>query len=359
MHTDRLKIWAQPLLIAGILVMAVPGHAEMKKVAQSGLQFLKIGVGSQMAAQGEAGIAKVDDINALFWNPAGLALMQENQFLFTYNRWIADIKQSAVAVGLNLGRWGNFGLSCVYMDYGEFYPTVRNPDDQSLTLDAGFLEPGNVTGSDYFLDTDFKPLDVAVGIAYARQFTDRFWMGWHVRLVHENLGKGYIQRTDFDGDPLEAAKIVENKLTNIATDFGVVYKPGVGGIRFAMAFQNFGPEMKYQHEEFPLPVTFRVGLTSDLSEAFHWKNPRHNLILSLDTIKPNDYTQRVHAGAEYIYHRILLLRGGYKFNYDSESFAAGFGLRYHVQNVWWSFDASYTRTDRFTSPLRFSITGQF
>jgi hypothetical protein len=170
--------------------------AQLKKVAQSGMQFLKIGVGARMAGRGETGIATLDGIDAIFWNPAGLALMQNRQFLFTYNRWIADISQNAFAFGLNLGGVGTVAASLIFMDYGTFSPTARDPADVGLGIDAGFLDPAEASARGIYLDSELQPMDLAVGVAYARQFTDRFWMGWHLKLVHENLGSSFIQRQD-------------------------------------------------------------------------------------------------------------------------------------------------------------------
>ena len=41
--------------------------------------ILKIGVGARAIGMGEAYVAQADDVSSLYWNPAGLALMQERQ----------------------------------------------------------------------------------------------------------------------------------------------------------------------------------------------------------------------------------------------------------------------------------------
>jgi hypothetical protein len=184
-------------------------------------------------------------------------------------------------------------------------------------------------------------------------------MGWQLKIVHENLGTNFIQQQDVLGNPLGPEQVVENQITNLAVDFGTVYRPGFAGISFAMAFQNFGKEMKYQVEEFPMPLTFKMGLSMDLSEAFQSAGSTHDLLLSVDTVKPNDYTQRLHFGAEYVFQQTLALRGGYKWNHDIESLSAGFGVKTRLGGVTWMVDMCYTETERFTSPLRFSLAGQF
>lgn len=41
-----------------------------------------------------------------------------------------------------------------------------------------------------------------------------------------------------------------------------------------------------------------------------------------------DYTERVNIGFEYGYNKMLFLRGGYKFNHDTEGLSLGLGFSY-------------------------------
>ena len=43
---------------------------------------------------------------------------------------------------------------------------------------------------------------------------------------------------------------------------------------------------------------------------------------------PNDGPERVNFGAEYMFNNLISLRGGYRANYDEESFTFGAGLNY-------------------------------
>jgi len=43
----------------------------------TGAQFLKLGIGARPAALGESFTGVADDINSLYWNPAGLAEIQQ------------------------------------------------------------------------------------------------------------------------------------------------------------------------------------------------------------------------------------------------------------------------------------------
>jgi len=45
----------------------------------------------------------------------------------------------------------------------------------------------------------------------------------------------------------------------------------------------------------------------------------------VDDVRPRDYTERIHLGAEYKFLDTFALRGGYKFNYDAGALSLGFG----------------------------------
>ena len=53
-----------------------PLLAERTKVAQVGMQFLKIGVGARAVAMGEACTVSLNDLSSVFWNPGALALVK-------------------------------------------------------------------------------------------------------------------------------------------------------------------------------------------------------------------------------------------------------------------------------------------
>jgi hypothetical protein len=113
----------------------------MKKVAQSGMQYLKVGIDAQMVGRGEAGISLTNGIQAVFWNPAGLAEIKGRSVFFSHNSWIADIAMDAVAYGMDLGNWGAVALSAEWVDYGELLGTsVGHTIEESS--EQGYVDEG-------------------------------------------------------------------------------------------------------------------------------------------------------------------------------------------------------------------------
>jgi hypothetical protein len=76
-----------------------------------GLTFLKIGVGARATAMGSAQAAVAADATSLYWNPAGLALVDGWDFHVSHNEWFQDIRQEYVGVAR---RWGNHGFGAAF-----------------------------------------------------------------------------------------------------------------------------------------------------------------------------------------------------------------------------------------------------
>lgn len=64
--------------------------------------------------------AVADDVNAISWNPAGLALMLNQEATMAYSPVYgdADIIQSNMAYAYPTDKWGTFGLDFSYLNYG-------------------------------------------------------------------------------------------------------------------------------------------------------------------------------------------------------------------------------------------------
>ena len=73
-----MKKMAALILIPGLVTMMTTASTA-GGVGTTGAQFLKIGTGARPVAMGYAFSAVADDLNALYWNPAGLALQMDRQ----------------------------------------------------------------------------------------------------------------------------------------------------------------------------------------------------------------------------------------------------------------------------------------
>jgi hypothetical protein len=311
------------------MVFVMPSHSLIKKVAQTGLQFLKVDVGARGAAMGGAFMMVGDDANALFFNPAGIGKMQSNfDFFVTRTDWIADISYNAVGLVKNLETIGNIGFSFITCSYGDLIGT------RVAATEAGFVETGNLEVGAY-----------AVGFAFARAMTDKFTVGGQIKYASQRLGSNLLSN----------GQILSNTVSGPAYDFGTIFYPGFRSFRLGMNIRNFSEQFKYEQEAFQLPLTFVISFAMDVLDFLGEEHP-NSLVIALDAIHPRDYTERIHLGAEYWFMKnMLAVRAGYKFNYDLEGISAGFGFKKNISGMNFKLDYSYSDLGVFNKVNRLSL----
>jgi len=320
------------LVFMGVLLLT-PLHPGVKKVAQTGLQFLKVDVGARAAAMGGSYIMVGNDASAIFYNPAGIARSESNiDFFLSNTQWIAEINYISGAVTKNFGSIGTFGLSYATADYGDDIIGTRYADSE-----IGYVETGKMSVGAF-----------AIGLSYARAMTNKFTIGGQIKYAYQNLGE----------NTLSTGKTSKNEVSGLAYDFGTIFYPGFRSLRIGMSIRNFSPEFKYVEEGFELPLTFILGAAIDVMDFMDQEN--NSLLISLDALHPRDYTERINLGAEYWFMKKFALRAGYKFNYDTEGLSAGFGIKQNIGFINLLVDYAYSDAGEYFDAIhRFSIGGSF
>jgi len=296
----KIYLW----LSMAVLAFSNPVSAQQfAPVGTAVAQFLEVGIGARGVGMGEAFTALTNDVNSVFWNPAGLANIQDKQLMLNYNRWPADISIGGMAFGMNFDRIGVFTLSTVYLATGKMdVTTVYDPEGSS--------------------GQTFNITNYALGLSYSRYMTERLAVGITLKLVSEKYWTyGY---------------------TTAAIDLGTCYHTGYHGLNIAMSILHFGPEVKFSgryidysdplsanlnktksFETYSLPINFRFGLSMDILE-----DSESHLVGAADMIHPNNNLEQYNLGLEYGYNRLFFLRGGYKFTADEGGLNLGLGFRY-------------------------------
>jgi hypothetical protein len=294
------------------------------KVAQTGVKMLDVGMGARACGMGEAFTVLGQDASALFYNPAGVGEIEGNFDLYAgQTQWIADISYINVAGVYNAGVWGKFGFSLITPDYGEFYATRVD-----AAAEEGFVEiEGGIDVSAF-----------CAGIAYAREFTDKFTVGLQAKWVTQHLGESFFTAVTEEEDTVEVGR--DNNLATPCFDFGLLFYPGFKSFAFGMSVRNFSPAVTYERIAFELPLTFALGVGMNILDLFG-DYPDYSCNIAADMIHPRDWDEQYHVGAELSYKDMIFLRGGYKFNYFAEGLNAGVGI--NVGGV--KIDYSYSEFD--------------
>jgi hypothetical protein len=308
---------------------------DFERIAQSGWQFLKVPVNARMAGMGgvATGIGK-GDANSIFNNPAELTGVEGYQLAANTVQWFADITTQSLALAGKLGNMGTFGISFLALDYGDMKRT------EYMTVD----DPAAPTGQRNVIDDNlgtFTAADMAIGLSYAKQITDRLSFGANFRYL----------RSEID----------DLSMTNWSFDVGTVYYTGFKSMRIAMLARNFGPDRKlvdYNEEirrepaSIKMPVQFRVGAAIDLLEGI--ESP-HLLTLAVEGLHPNDGPEKLNVGVEYTLFELFRARGGYKFNYDEESYTFGAGLNLSIDRTKLMFDYAFVDFGNLDTVQMFSL----
>ncbi len=305
---------------------------EIGRAGQSGWQFLKINSDARQSAMG--GIITVSDAKSgnagfIFSNPALLTYVENMDIALSKFNWIADIGCQSFAIAKKFGNIGVFGLSVVSVNYGDMAETINSPivgEDRTEAVITGDM---------------FTAGDIAGGLSYARNVTDRLSIGGNVRWIRQ--------------------EIAELSVDNWSLDFGTLYYTGFRSLRFAILARNFGPdthllgwseEFQAEAEDIRMPIDFRFGMAMDFFES---TDSPHFMTLSVEGAHPNDDREKIHIGVNYALYNVLSLRAGYRMNYDEEGLTLGGGLNYSLGNIGGRLDYAFIDFGELKQVHMFSI----
>ncbi len=318
----------------------------VSKTGTTAAAFLEIGVGAAANGMGGAFVGRADDASALYWNVAGIASRSRNEVVLVHTNWIADTRFDFAGLVLNLGDFGNIGLSFTSLSMSDMkVRTVQQPEGTGEYFSAG---------------------DIAVGLSYARYLTDRFSVG---------LTAKYIQQS-----------IWHMNATAFAIDAGTIFRTDLlGGLTIGAVLSNFGTPMRMQGRDaryfirvdetkqgsndnipvnidldsWDLPLYFQIGVSTPVLNEDDYK-----MYVSADALVPNNDYQSLNVGAEFTFMDILSLRGGYNslFLKDSEgglSLGVGVNSQMLLSVATVYFDYAFRDFGRLDNVHNFSIGIRF
>jgi hypothetical protein len=261
-------------------------------------QFLKIGVSPRAVAMADAYISLADGAEATYYNQAALARVPGIDITFNHNFWFAGINHNFIAASVNLNKIGTIAASinALYTDQME----VRTP-----------LRPDG-TGETFYA------YNYKIALSYSRYFTDRVTFGVSLGYIFSSLYKNFIAKA-------------------ITFDFAAMYTSDFRNFKFAMQISNFGSELKYVNESYPLPTSFNFGASMDLIE-----NNTYKLVASITGQKPNTGQPLLFSGLEAGFKNAFFIRTGYKFNHGVADYSLGVGTKWKVNKYDFKFDYSFS-----------------
>lgn len=314
----------------------------------SGAIILKQTSGARPLGMGEAFVALADDVNALNFNPAGLAQIRNHEVSMMYldslvDTWFGFIGYACPIGGRverQVGRKrfksvktrrnrGTIALGVSSLQAGKM---VLHPEGNTVRAEEDYL--ANL-GFGYTIWRSAERVQKGKGRTRATpELRNEVSIGAGIKFVHSTLVQKY-------------------SATAYAADVGALGKFIVGKNRLLLgiACQNLGTKIKFEEEGDTLPLTVRAGAAYQMDFK-----QEHTLTISGEAVKPNDGDFRGSGGIEYWYREIFALRAGYKIGYDLDSFTCGVGF------IWKNFQLDYgwgMRATKMGDNHRFSLTTRF
>lgn len=282
------------LVLVGALAFALVPRAHAGSDGRrgtSGASELQIPVGPRSSALGGAVASDVSGIEAMYWNPAGLAASTGTEVLFSQTSYYADMKVSYAGAATKAGNFGTIGLAAKILSVGEVLVTTEQAPDGTGEI--------------------LHPTFTVLGLSWGKAFTDRVNFGTTVNLIHED--------------------VANNIAHGLALDFGVQYATEWHGLRFGMAAKNIGSSMSFSGPGFDFPTQDpnadpnsnprTVSFSSDkfempshiaLAASGEVLKNSNSKLIALGEFQSNNFSgDQLRGGLELLYKNFAALRGSY------------------------------------------------
>lgn len=339
------------------------------KTITTAVPFLLVAADSRSAGMGNAGVAVTDDANAMHWNAAGLAFIDQRMgFSMSYSPWlralgIPDINLMYLSGYYNTGDAGVVGASLRYFSLGEIQFT---------------------DGLGQYIGTD-KPNEFALDVGYALKVTPVLSASISLRYIYSRLTSNVNIGED-------------TQINTAAGDIGFLYRKDMkmgNDLPFqfssGLAISNIGPKVSYTSstvEKDFIPVNLRLGyafkffvddyntvtFTHDLNKLLvPSEGGRSNKALLAGMFgsfgdAEGGFTEELSeintsVGFEYWYRELFAARIGFFYEDplkgNRKFITLGSGIRYKVFGLQFSYLAPLSQNHPLQSTLRFTLSYNF
>jgi len=362
------------LLLVCLTLGIIDSNIAHSQAGATSVPFLLISPDARASGRGEVGVAIADDLNAVYWNPAGLGFLTHfdgfdeygdpietnyRQVALSFSPWLpqfnADLYYSYGTIGQYMEELdGTVALNFTFMNLGEFTRTN---------------EQGQVLGR--FISNEF-----ALGLSYGTIIAPDLSMGFQLRYIHSNL------------TPNDAQSRTSGTGISAAFDLGLLYKPSemlgyASPVSFGLNLQNIGPKITYRQESDPLPTFLRIGtafnIVGDNVKGGFIQDEFSELIVAVDFGKllvkregsnsdplPKSLVTgwenpgaQWSFGLEYMYAKAIALRAGFFTEPvalgNRQFYNFGAGVVYDMFRLDFSFINTIEQNHPLANTMRFSM----
>ena len=346
---------------------------------QTAVPFLLISPDARSAGMGDAGAAISPDINAIHWNSAKLAYLENSTGLaISYTPWlrklVPDVDLAYLAGYYRLDDRNTVGASLRYFSLGVIQLVDANQTDLGT----------------------YNPNELAFDASFARKFGDNFSLGTTVRYIRSSLSSGQF----YSGDETRPATALAADVSAYIKEQTILFGKDTE-LAFGINISNIGTKVSYVQggQKYFLPANMKIGgastfLLDDLSEftvaldlnkllvpTSPERDASGNIVRGVDPDRsvpggifgsfsdaPGGFSEEFHEisyslGTEYLYNKQFALRAGYFYEHpskgDRQYLSLGLGLRYNVFNLDFAYLVANQQESPLANTLRFSLVFNF
>ena len=302
--------------------------------------YLKLPMGARGTGMGEAFSGIANDVNALYYNPAGLTSMDSAQLQLMHLEGFGGVRYEnmglavpAELVGLDV--WGTVGISYTLVAI-EDTPRTRILPGTVNTFDQAWADRGFM----------FTAGASVVTVSYAWQATKLYSVGGTFKAINEKV------------DTLAG--------WGLAGDVGLLSRPEVvKGLSAGLTLQNVGSSPTPGAS---LPITLRVGLGYDWDSPFTHEQQDDKMLFGMDVVMPVvpvDGVWHLNVGTEYQHwfdDQFAAFRVGYRVPQDLGALAGltmGGGLGTDLQGARLGLDYAWVPFGELGNMHRISLNATF
>ncbi|HTY12003.1 MAG TPA: PorV/PorQ family protein [Bacteroidota bacterium] len=334
------------ILVVGTLLLTSAFAGNTNRTGTAGAQELLIPIGASGIALAGSNVAFTSGVDAVFWNPAGLARDPfSTEAFFSHESYLAGIGVDYGAVGVTFGTTGTFAASFKSLSFGDIPVTTEdNPDGTGAT---------------------YSPTYMVGGLTYSKNLSDRVSVGANFNFINET--------------------IMSTTATGFALDAGVQYNGLiVPELKLGVAVKNLGPNMTYSGSNLlrqgstvgdirgtqwyaVQAASFELPSQMDVALAYDKKLGESNDVTVFGNFENNNYSSDVYKfGLQYSFSNMIFLRGGYNYapnapkdqtGQSSEiyDYTFGAGINYNLGEVNFTLDYAYEHVLLLTAINVFTV----
>ncbi len=280
------------------------------------------GFGARAMGMGQAYTALANDPTAVFWNPAGLESVYNQNITFFHMTAIEGTLYDFLGYSLPTLHLGTFGVGIARMSTGD----IQERNSQKVE--------GSIFAWEFY----------QAYVSYAKKLPYNVTAGFSIKVLREQWGQ-----MEWSGDLND---------TGVGMDVGFLYHPDFSTnilLRdwgFGVNLKNlFAPKLNAGESIDDYPLSIRLGM---LRKIYFSGGGGNHLNIALDLDHSTNRDMLIHFGTEYQFRELGMIRLGY----DAGSLSFGAGAIYRFLQLDYSYGSSQY-DDYFQPTHRISLSFGF